>query len=265
MISHLSELFEHYYLKGSRIKEQYQVIRILGKGSYGIAYLANDLRTNKKVVVKQQKKRRLKRKKNLLANEGYILKSLSHYAIPEFIDLFHYNHNLFLVMDYIEGKNVEELIFYEGKTFTEKESFHLVLKILYVLKYLHENQIAHRDIRLPNILLNGDEVFIIDFGLAVFKNPDGNEVMNEEYSQKNRIYHEKTYTSDFYDIGHFLLFLLYSNYQPKKKEETSWEEELTLDDQTRKIIRKLLNIDSNYENIQEIIADIHSYLKKETK
>lgn len=62
-----------------------------------------------------------------------------------------------------------------------------------VIKYIHGNGVVHRDIRLPIVLINKDEVYIIDFELARWAN-------NNKYS----------YDLDFSYLGDFLLYLLYS-------------------------------------------------------
>ena len=67
--------------------------------------------------------------------------------------------------------------------------------------------------------------------------------------------------SDFYALGHFILFLLYSNFTPSSKQESSWEEELTLTKNTKQIIRKLLKLEPCYKKVDEIILDVDNALK----
>jgi serine/threonine protein kinase, bacterial len=61
--------------------------------------------------------------------------------------------------------------------------------------------------------------------------------------------------SDFYALGHFLLFLLYSTYEFEGAKEKRWEEELGLSESARRIIRKLLAIDGLYQSCKEIEKD----------
>ncbi len=68
------------------------------------------------------------------------------------IDFFQEDQKWFLVMDYIDGSNVEDLILNSGQSYSEKESLQLFLQVIAVVKYLHENQLIHRDLRLPSII-----------------------------------------------------------------------------------------------------------------
>ncbi|MDI3410208.1 hypothetical protein QKW52_06430 [Bacillus sonorensis] len=65
--------------------------------------------------------------------------------------------------------------------------------------------------------------------------------------------------SDFYALGHFTLFLLYSGYTPITKDEKSWEEELSVSPGLKAVLRKMLQIDPPYESAQDIIADLKSF------
>jgi serine/threonine-protein kinase len=105
-------------------------------------------------------------------------------------------------------------------------------------------------------------VYIIDFGLARFLTESERENNDDVIEKKLR--REISVKSDFYALGHFLLFLLYSTYEPTVKEERSWEEELSLSTEARYILRKLLQIDAPYENIHELSADINRLLQKLT-
>jgi serine/threonine-protein kinase len=161
-------IFERPYRKGKVIRRRYQILGELGMGSYGIAYVANDLQTGRKVVVKQYRKTRGKGSELSFQWEADILTRLKHPQIPALYDTFLENGTPHLVMDYIEGETVETLIFEKGKTYTEREAFQLLRDVLAVVEYIHANNIVHRDLRIPNILLRDGTVFVIDFGLARF-------------------------------------------------------------------------------------------------
>jgi serine/threonine protein kinase, bacterial len=255
MFTFLTDILERPIRAGFTLKGRYQIIQFIAKGSYGLAYRAIDLTSNQTVVVKQFRKRKRKARKGLLKREARMLKALDHQAIPKCVDIFDLEERSFLVMDFVEGQNVEELIFYNGRKFTEQESFLIVLEVLKIMQYFHDKGIIHRDLRLPNILLKHNQVSIIDFGLAVFID-DKDPIPYESMPIEKRLYREISYTSDFYAIGHFVLFLLYSNYQATSWKDQSWEEELNITVESKRIIRKLLKLDSCYENVGEIIIDV---------
>lgn len=71
--------------------------------------------------------------------------------------------------------------------------------------------------------------------------------------------------SDFYALGHFALFLLYSEFTPSGEEEKSWEEELCLSSGFTSVLRKMLQIDQPYERAEDIIGDLTSCTAKKMK
>jgi serine/threonine-protein kinase len=261
MFTYLTEILERPIKVGCILKGRYKIIHFIAKGSYGMAYRAIDLRCDQMVVVKQFRKRKRKARKGLLEREARMLKALDHPAIPKCLDLFEEEEKSFLVMEFVDGKNVEELIFYEGRKYNEKESFLILLDVLKIVQYFHEKRIIHRDLRLPNILLTNNKVSIIDFGLAVFCN-DTDPILYESLPLEKRLYREISFTSDYYALGHFVLFLLYSDYQATQWKNRSWEEELILGLESKRIIRKLLKLDSCYENVHEIIDEVQEFLIK---
>lgn len=90
------------------------------------------------------------------------------------------------------------------------------------------------DLRIPNVLVKDGEIYLIDFGLARKIGepaPDHFPVRNGFYRRgtASRQFKAAEVSSDLLDIGHFMLFLLYSAYEPKKNsgpsEERSWQDE----------------------------------------
>ncbi|WP_227935390.1 hypothetical protein [Alkalihalobacillus deserti] len=103
-------------------------------------------------------------------------------------------------------------------------------------------------------------MFIIDFGLAVFGEMNEVAVSTTDASEKT-LFKERSYKSDFYALGHFLLFLLYSQFHPTSQKEQSWEDELVIKAETRDIIRKLLRIKGSFNHIDEIFLDVETVIK----
>lgn len=258
--SSFARLFERRYQKGHLLRQRYRIIEEIGMGSYGIAYMASDLQTGRSVVVKQG---RTKRNGSGVAfqREAAILRRLQHPQIPKLYDMFVEKGIPHLVMEYIEGDTVETLIFDKGRTYTEHQSFCLLRDVLEVVAYIHAKGVVHRDLRIPNILLCGGAVFVIDFGLARFF---GEPIPHlETYVLEKRLRRETNAKSDFYALGHFTLFLLYSSYEPAIEEERSWEEELSLSAEARRILRKMLQIDRPYDNIDDLINDVDQLIGRD--
>lgn len=242
------------------LNNRYRLKSVLGMGSYGISYLAHDMVGGDEVVVKQLRKRKLKIRKGVESfnREIEILSRLDHPRIPKLIASFSEEGQLFFAMTHISGKTFEDLIFREGKKYGERESFLILAKILEIVADLHEKGIIHRDLRIPNIMSVHDQIYLIDFGLAGFLGqiqPDW-----DSYCEEKKLKREISPKSDFYSLAHFLLFLLYSSYTPQTRKERSWEEELSLSSEAKRVLRKMLQSDEPYQTYGEIMPDIKNVL-----
>jgi serine/threonine-protein kinase len=248
---------------GKVIKNRYQIMAFLGVGSFGMTYLIQDQETKEKKVLKQVKPSRMGTPfgKPSYEYELKIMKNIDHPQMPVLYDAFTERKNLYLVMSFIPGKTLEDLIFTENQTFTEKEAFQVISQLIPLIQYLHDKSIIHRDIRLPNVLEYQGKYYLIDFGLARFINsplPQEEDVPLSEGRQIRRDIHVH---SDLYALGHLLLFLLYTTYNDTNvQEERSWEEELSLSYEARIIIRRLLHLDQPFQNVREAEQAIHQYL-----
>ncbi|BAD75971.1 serine/threonine protein kinase [Geobacillus kaustophilus HTA426] len=227
-------------------------------GSYGIAYKGRDLHTKRFVVVKQARRTKGEDGRRLLQREADLLARLRHPQIPRLYDRFVERGQPHLVMEYIEGETVEDLIFKRGVTYTEQAAFQLLRDVLMVVCHLHTLGIVHRDLRIPNIIWRNGTVFVIDFGLAC-RIGESVDVRDDDPVEK-RLRREPHPRSDFYALGHFTLFLLYSAYEPISDEEKSWEEELDLSSNARRILRKMLQLDAPYDHVDELIDDVDQLL-----
>lgn len=245
--------------KGAVLYDRYEVISVIGTGSYGIVYLCNDLKTNENRVVKQLRpsKRRIKKEIKLFENEISILRLLNHKSMPKLYDEFSNNGYFYYVMNYIEGDNLEDQIFLNHKTFKEKESLLLLAHLLELVAYLHKNGMYHQDLRIPNILLKDKEPFLIDFGLSkqiVSVDPFCSSSIELEMKQQ-----------DYYDLGDILLYLLYTTYSSNNKKVLPWTEELSLEKKTVHLLKRLLRIQEPYSDISELSADLHAALISKEK
>ncbi|WP_071394507.1 serine/threonine protein kinase [Bacillus tuaregi] len=239
---------------GMVINSRYKVKDFLGRGSYGSSYLVYDTQEKSQVVLKLLRVHRRWKKSGRLAfeHEQELLKEINHPYFPKFFEKGEYNSKPYFTMEYVNGKTFEELIFEEGKVYGEKEAFQIGLELLKMMEWLHDNGIIHRDIRIPNVMLCENRLRLIDFGLA--RRFEKKKLGPFSLNQIKRILSP---ISDFYALGHFLLFLLYSSYEVKENEqERSWEDELDISIQAKGIIRKLLAIDEPYQSCQEIAQDV---------
>lgn len=140
----------------------YKRTKRIGQGASGSVYLANHINTNAKVAVKQMdlaKQSRL----DLIVNEIMIMKESHHGNIVNFLDSFLVRGDLWVVMEFMEGGALTDVI--ENNTMTEQQIATVCFETAKGLDHLHSQNIIHRDIKSDNVLLNFQgQVKISDFG-----------------------------------------------------------------------------------------------------
>lgn len=252
----VSSLFEKKHSRGKMI-HQYEIRDILGMGSYGYCYLVLNQKTQKLSVMKMLRfhKRITHKGRASFHKEMEILQSITNSRFPIFYEKGEFDHIPFYTMEYISGKTFEQLIFQEGNIYSEVETFTKGLELLTLISVLHEKGIIHRDIRIPNIMMDNGKIKLIDFGLARRMDDIRNNLTTRTVPKK------VAPISDYYGLGHFLLFLLYSGYTPNGyQKEKSWEEELEITLKGKHVIKRLLLIESPYHSIHEIFNDIEEVI-----
>lgn len=144
--------------------DHYMILNTLGIGSFAEVKLACHLRTEVQVALKIIEKD--KKKAALITNEVDIMKLLNH---PNIIKLFHVmetTQHIYMVMELASGGDLAGRIVEVG-SMQEEEAQHIFTQIVCAVKYCHENNIAHRDIKPDNILLDSKgSIKLCDFGLA---------------------------------------------------------------------------------------------------
>ena len=159
-------------MKGQKINDRYQIIKSIGEGGMANVYLAYDTILDRSVAVKvlrgdlatdEKFVRRFQR-------EALSASSLSHPNIVEVYDVGEDNGNYFIVMEYIEGRHLKELIKKRGKL-TPSEAIDIMSQVCDGLATAHDSYIIHRDIKPQNIMiLDSGLVKITDFGIAMALN-----------------------------------------------------------------------------------------------
>ncbi len=203
-------------MKGQKISDRYQIIKSIGEGGMANVYLAYDTILDRNVAVKvlrgdlatdEKFVRRFQR-------EALSASSLSNPNIVEVYDVGEDNGEYYIVMEYVEGKHLKNLLKKRGKL-TVPEVVDIVLQITNGLSVAHDSYIIHRDIKPQNILiLDNGLIKITDFGIAVAMNAtqltQTNSVMGsvhylppEQASGKGA-----TLQSDIYSIGILMYELL---------------------------------------------------------
>lgn len=137
----------------------------IGQGASGGVFLAHDADDASSTVAIKQMNLEQQPKKELIINEILVMKSSKHQNIVNYIDSFVHRGDLWVVMEYMEGGSLTEIVTYS--VMTEGQIAAVCCETLKGLQFLHSKGVIHRDIKSDNILLNVDgNIKMTDFGFC---------------------------------------------------------------------------------------------------
>ena len=151
------------------LQNRYRVVRELGHGGMGAVYEAIDQRVSTVVALKETLLGKNPDARRAFEREAALLANLRHPGLPKVMDYFSEGEGEFLVMEFIGGHDLAELMELRGGPFPETRVLKWADELLKLLEYLHSRQppIVHRDIKPSNLKVTKDgDVFLLDFGLA---------------------------------------------------------------------------------------------------
>ena len=141
----------------------------LGSGAFGKVVLAKHIITGEDVAIKILDKIILNQTPEdyeLVKNEMSILKLVKHKYIIQLYEILQTPNHIFIAMEYCEGKDIMDYIL-SRNYLTELDALKYFQQLINALFYLHSQNIAHRDIKIDNILLDRNKnLKLIDFGLS---------------------------------------------------------------------------------------------------
>ena len=168
--------------KGQKINDRYEIIKSIGEGGMANVYLAHDIILDRDVAIKvlrgdlagdEKFVRRFQR-------EALAASSLSHPNIVEMYDVGLDNGTYYIVMEYINGKTLKQLIKKRGGL-TVSECMDIMLQLTDGVNHAHSSYIIHRDLKPQNIMIQDNgEIKITDFGIATALN-------NTQLTQTNSV------------------------------------------------------------------------------
>ncbi len=154
--------------QGTTIANRYVVSEILGKGGMAIVYKARDIKLDRDVTLKIMREEFVTDDDfiNRFNVEAKAAAKLTHQNIVNVYDVGKFGDIYFIVMEYIEGVTLKDIIRKKG-AFTNEEILGVSIQIAQALEVAHRNNIVHRDIKPQNILINSKgDVKVTDFGIA---------------------------------------------------------------------------------------------------
>jgi serine/threonine protein kinase len=154
---------------GTLLQNRYRVTRQIGQGGMGAVYVATDERFHSTVAIKQTFFFDDPSLGRAFEREARLLNHLRHPALPKVSDHFAEGGEQFLVMEFIEGSDLGELLKARGGAFPVADVLRWADELLDVLEYLHNQKppVVHRDIKPQNIKRTAcGQIILLDFGLA---------------------------------------------------------------------------------------------------
>ncbi len=236
--------------KGTELQNgKYRILGILGQGGFGITYLAQQERPNRKVAIKEffmkehcnrdgdshnvsvpsvGSRELVKHFRHKFLKEADLIASFDNSNIIRIHDVFEENGTAYYVMEYLEGKSLKAIVDEQG-ALPEDVAVEYIRQVCNALKEVHENNLLHLDIKPANIMLGkkGNAV-LIDFGISKHYDEAGVQTsstgagISEGYAplEQYETGALKTFTpvTDIYAIGATLFFLLTGTRPPKASE-----------------------------------------------
>jgi formylglycine-generating enzyme required for sulfatase activity len=154
--------------------DRYRAVRFIGEGGFGRTFQAVDEhRLDTPCVIKQFLPQQsgsaaLEKATELFKQEAVRLRDLGkHSQIPDLLAFFQQEGRLYLIQEFIDGENLLDELTRKGK-FSEPEVKKILIDLLPVLQFIHDNNVIHRDIKPENIIRfsPNNKLFLIDFGVS---------------------------------------------------------------------------------------------------
>jgi serine/threonine protein kinase len=158
------------------LHKRYLIQRTVGQGGMGAVYQAKDIKRQSICAIKEMSLSMVPAEERSQAIQNFkieakLLWGLNHPNLPTFHGFFTENQRYFLVMEYIDGHTLEDLLERNGGPFPERRVLGWGRQLCDVLEYLHSHNppIIYRDMKPGNIMLTRDgRIKLIDFGIARF-------------------------------------------------------------------------------------------------
>ncbi|MBR1393293.1 MAG: Stk1 family PASTA domain-containing Ser/Thr kinase [Ruminococcus sp.] len=201
---------------GKKLDGRYEITELIGVGGMADVYKATDVMENRTVAVKILKAEYSENEEFLrrFRNESKAIAVLSHPNIVKIYDVGFTDEIQFIVMEYIDGITLKELLEQQG-VLRWKDALKFVTQILKALQHAHDKGIVHRDIKPQNIMLFPDgTIKVMDFGIARFSRIDGKTLSDKTIGSVHYISPEQAKgemtdeRSDIYSVGVMLYEML---------------------------------------------------------
>lgn len=254
---------------GTIVDGKYEVLKELGRGGMSIVYLAMDQHLNKQWAIKEIRKKGNGKKDALviesLIAEANLIKKLDHPALPRIVDIIDNGETIYIIMDYIEGESLGNILKNNGPQ-PEEKVVAWAKQLCDVLSYLHNRRpsIIYRDMKPDNVMLRPEgNIKIIDFGIALEctdKNLQEIKPLGTSgYAPQEQKECRPCIQSDIYALGVTMHYLL-TGVAPRANERCApvrqWKPELS--ESIELIVEKCIRPDpqDRYQSCSELLYDL---------
>ena len=228
---------------------KYKIERVLGQGGFGITYQAVQVALNRKVAIKEffmkeycnrdsetsqvsvpseGSKELVQKHKAKFLKEAQMIAGLDHEHIIRIYDIFEEHDTAYYVMEYHSGGSLSDKVQSQGML-SEDEALKYIYRIADALKYIHEQNLNHLDVKPGNILLTSrQKVILIDFGLSKRYDEEGNQTSTTPVGISHGYAPMEQYkkggvgtfspATDIYSLGATLYKLITGNTPPEASE-----------------------------------------------
>jgi outer membrane protein assembly factor BamB/serine/threonine protein kinase len=264
---------ENILPKGAILQNRYEILKVLGVGGMGAVYLTRDLRFSSvtrvcaiKEMVSSTPDPQVRRLAvQSFEREANLLVQLNHAGIPSISDFFTESVRSYLVMEFVDGEDLENVLESTEGMLDEKTVLNWAIQICDVLVYLHTQNppVVFRDLKPSNIMLRKQsaKIALIDFGIAkVFEmGQKGTMIGTEGYSPPEQYKGIADPRGDIYALGATIHHLL-TKRDPRLEPPFTFHEEPPrllnpgLSEETNNVIMKALEyeLDKRYQSAQEM-------------
>ena len=196
--------------------EGYKILKKIGSGGMGDVYLAEHEVLETTVAIKSLHANLVTDEsfKKRFRTEAKVHAKLDHPNVVKLIDFQERKDGLFIIMEYVEGKQLDDYINNDSGPIAEKELLPLFAQIVDAISHAHAKGLVHRDIKPANVIISNGKIKVLDFGIAKEASTEsgltktGVQVGTPMYMSPEQVNGEKIdKLTDIYSLGVTLFYM----------------------------------------------------------
>ena len=268
------------------LDNRYQIVRVLGGGTFGQTFLAQDIKRpgHPECVVKQLRylsndPQSLQIASRLFKQEAEILEKLGkHPQIPTLLADIEENQEFYLVQEFIDGHPLTDEII-PGQPWNEDQVIKLLIDVLKILDYVHQERIIHRDIKPDNLMRrdSDNQIVLIDFGaVKELRTQIAQKQINQTvsigtpgYMPIEQFHGKPQFNSDIYAVGMIAIQALLGidanelqELRNPNNNQVIWRKQQQLKSKVANVIDKMVSpgYQRRYQSVTDVLADLEKIL-----